>query len=130
MNPNLKPITILMADDDPDDRRLTKEAFALYLHHLEPTGILAVHVSNSYLNLAPVVAQGAAALGKQSRLISNGNNSDNDESSADWVLVADPSALARLRDGQEVGSPVAIRPDLRLWADDYSSLTQIIKTSR
>ena len=25
---NLKPITILMADDDPDDRQLTKEAFA------------------------------------------------------------------------------------------------------
>ena len=24
---NLKPITILMADDDPDDRQLTKEAF-------------------------------------------------------------------------------------------------------
>lgn len=25
--PNAKPITILMADDDPDDRQLTKEAF-------------------------------------------------------------------------------------------------------
>src|SRR5436305_14955522 len=25
---NAKPITILMADDDPDDRQLTKEAFA------------------------------------------------------------------------------------------------------
>ena len=25
--PNPKPITILMADDDPDDRQLTKEAF-------------------------------------------------------------------------------------------------------
>ena len=26
MNPNLKPITILMADDDPDDRLLTADA--------------------------------------------------------------------------------------------------------
>ena len=26
--PNVKPITILMADDDPDDRQMTKEAFA------------------------------------------------------------------------------------------------------
>jgi two-component system response regulator len=25
--PNVKPITILMADDDPDDRQLTREAF-------------------------------------------------------------------------------------------------------
>lgn len=27
MNKNPKPITILMADDDPDDRQMTKEAF-------------------------------------------------------------------------------------------------------
>lgn len=27
MKTNLKPITILMADDDPEDRQLTKEAF-------------------------------------------------------------------------------------------------------
>lgn len=27
MKPDLKPITILMADDDPEDRQLTKEAF-------------------------------------------------------------------------------------------------------
>src|SRR4051794_29531692 len=26
--PTTRPVTILMADDDPDDRRLTKEAFA------------------------------------------------------------------------------------------------------
>ena len=28
MNDKMKPITILMADDDPEDRQLTKEAFA------------------------------------------------------------------------------------------------------
>jgi CheY-like chemotaxis protein len=28
MNKSAKPITILMADDDPDDRQLTKDAFA------------------------------------------------------------------------------------------------------
>ncbi|HLJ15492.1 MAG TPA: fused MFS/spermidine synthase, partial [Bryobacteraceae bacterium] len=39
---------------------LTKEAFALYLRHLKPGGILAVHVSNQFLELAPVVQQLAA----------------------------------------------------------------------
>ena len=28
MNPNRQPITILVADDDPDDRLMTREAFA------------------------------------------------------------------------------------------------------
>ncbi len=36
---------------------LTKEAFGLYFRHLKPDGILAVHTSNTYLQLAPVVKQ-------------------------------------------------------------------------
>ena len=38
---------------------LTREAFEIYLKHLDPAGILAVHITNKYLNLAPVV-QGLA----------------------------------------------------------------------
>src|SRR6185295_11666659 len=66
---------------------LTKEAFAVYLRHLQPTGILAFHVSNSYLDLAPVVGQIASALGKSARLVSNKGNADNDETASDWVLI-------------------------------------------
>lgn len=109
---------------------LTKEAIALYLKHLEPSGILAFHVSNSYLNLAPVVRQLADYYGKQSRLLSNKGNAEEDETAADWVLVADPATFARLQGGSEIGKPVKDRPGLRLWTDDYSSLTQVLKTGR
>jgi hypothetical protein len=34
---------------------LTREAFELYLRHLQPSGIIAVHISNKYLDLQPVV---------------------------------------------------------------------------
>jgi hypothetical protein len=34
---------------------LTTEAFELYKQHLKPDGILAVHITNSYLDLYPVV---------------------------------------------------------------------------
>ena len=34
---------------------LTKEAMDLYFRHLRPDGILAVHISNRYLNLQPVL---------------------------------------------------------------------------
>ena len=78
---------------------LTKEAVALYLKHLRPSGILAFHVSNSYLNLAPVVRQLADFYGKQSRLVSNKGNAGEDETAADWVLVADPATFARLQGG-------------------------------
>ena len=39
---------------------LTREAFQMYLRHLKPDGVLAVHISNRYLDLKPVVAQGMA----------------------------------------------------------------------
>jgi hypothetical protein len=109
---------------------LTKEAVALYLRHLEPNGILAFHVSNSYLDLASVVQQLAGVFGKQSRLVNNSSNADDDQTAADWVLMADPATFARLRDGQEIGKPTPVRAGLRLWTDDYSSLTQVIKTGR
>src|SRR5437867_1373560 len=34
---------------------LTQEAFALYARHLKTNGIIAVHISNRYLNLDPVL---------------------------------------------------------------------------
>ena len=44
---------------------LTREAYKIYWQHLLPNGVLAVHVSNLYLSLAPGVALAAAADGKQ-----------------------------------------------------------------
>ena len=34
---------------------LTREAFAIYREHLAPGGVIAVHITNRYLYLAPVV---------------------------------------------------------------------------
>ena len=41
---------------------LTREAFEVYRRHLAPGGVLAVHVTNRYLDLKPVVRGAAAAL--------------------------------------------------------------------
>ena len=35
---------------------LTREAFEIYLRHMKPGGIIAVHISNRHLDLEPVVA--------------------------------------------------------------------------
>ena len=40
---------------------LTREAFDIYWRHLKPDGVLAVHISNQYLNLAPIVSLDAKA---------------------------------------------------------------------
>ncbi|MEI6674077.1 MAG: fused MFS/spermidine synthase [Verrucomicrobiota bacterium] len=42
---------------------LTREAFVIYQRHLKPNGIIAVHITNKYLNLAPVVEHLAKEFG-------------------------------------------------------------------
>ncbi len=44
---------------------MTREALALYRQHLLPTGVIAFHISNRYLNLAPVVKRLADDAGMQ-----------------------------------------------------------------
>ena len=41
---------------------LTREAFALYARKLKPGGVIAVHLSNRYLDLPPLVARVAGSL--------------------------------------------------------------------
>ena len=48
---------------------LTLEAFQLYYRHLKPNGIVAVHVTNRYIDLAPIVALAAAQSGKAARTL-------------------------------------------------------------
>ncbi|MFM8678166.1 MAG: spermidine synthase, partial [Alphaproteobacteria bacterium] len=68
---------------------LTEEAFATWLRHLREGGILAVHVSNKYLDLAPVVRLAAERAGWQARLVDDpGDEGDEVASASSWVLVA------------------------------------------
>ena len=74
---------------------LTREAFRLYWRHLKADGVLAVHVSNKYLALAPIVALAAAEEGKQAEMVSYGGNEVDEESSSDWVLVTSRARVLR-----------------------------------
>ena len=105
---------------------LTKEAFALYFRHLKPGGVLAVHVSNRYLALAPVVAADARTVGMEARVISSGSDESDDTSDAEWVLVSTRPAFFRSPLLKAATVPET-RPGLRAWTDDYSNLYSILK---
>jgi SAM-dependent methyltransferase len=106
---------------------LTAEAIQLYRRHLNPGGILAVHVSNLFLNLPPVVQEEAEHAGLASLLVSSKDDEDVGAYSSDWVLVtADKDFFAR-KEIADAGSPVAPLARLRLWTDDYNSLLPLLK---
>jgi hypothetical protein len=105
---------------------LTKEAMELYFHHLQPDGILAVHISNRYLNLQPVLAGETQALGKIARVIDTEDDEDTDVFGATWVLITSPATGFQ---GEELTNtaPLAPKVSVRLWTDDYSNLFKILK---
>jgi hypothetical protein len=63
---------------------LTREAMSLYLNHLKPEGVIAFHVSNDFLDLAPVVQQLASAFGENAILVRNHEDADDLILPADW----------------------------------------------
>jgi hypothetical protein len=125
------PYDIFLADAFSGDaipvHLLTREAFALYLQHLKPSGILALHVSNQYLTLAPVVAQLASAYGLTARLIHSPKDDAHLYAQADWVVM---SRDARFFAHPAIAGAATIiepRPGLRLWTDDYNNLLQVFR---
>jgi SAM-dependent methyltransferase len=105
---------------------LTLEAMLVYFRHLGPDGVLAVHISNRYLDLEPVLAGETRATGKVARLVDTDDDDTQDVFGATWVLITSPASGfrgAELKDSAEIES----KRTVRLWTDDYSNLFRILK---
>jgi len=106
---------------------LTREAFELYFRQLKPHGVLAVHVSNSYLNLGPVVAAAAKSLNKEAILIQNPDDHPKGIFASVWVLVGNPAGFEGQREVEAKGLMILPSSKDRLWTDDYSNLFDVLR---
>ena len=106
---------------------LTKEAFRLYLTHMRPEGILAVHVSNNYLDLAPVVAQLAWSEGLFARIVRSPKDDRHLYAQSEWVLMSSNAAFFERPEISGVAKTIEERPGARLWTDDYNNLLQVLR---
>jgi hypothetical protein len=104
---------------------LTREAFALYRDALREDGVLAVHVSNHYLDLPPIVRGLAAEQGRQVALIETEDDESRALDSSTWMLVTNNAALLASAE-PATQKP---EPDARslVWTDAFSSLLQVLK---
>lgn len=105
---------------------LTRESFALYLQHLNDDGTIAVHVSNRYLDLIPVVA----AISKEHQLEyiqieASDTGKTSATSASTWILVT--RKLDNLP--PDLVAQDAKKPDINLvlWTDDWSPLWPILR---
>ncbi|MEO6327049.1 MAG: fused MFS/spermidine synthase [Thermoanaerobaculia bacterium] len=106
---------------------LTLEAFALYQRHLAPGGLIAVHVSNKFLDLPPVVALAAKNRGLEARFVESPAQAESDIYEASWMLLAQDATFFDDPALQSSALPVVPPASLRTWTDDYSNLFSIIK---
>jgi len=104
---------------------LTNEAFELYFKHLRPGGVLAVHISNRYVDLVPVCARAAEHVGKPARVVHS--LSDGSFDTSVWVLVTANEALFEQPqfDGASM-HPARAHPSFEGWTDRYSSLWPLL----
>ncbi len=109
---------------------LTREAFAIYLKHLDPDGIIAVHISNRYLNLRPVVEGLARELGLGTVTVSEDNLKEGEwwVYRSTWVLVSRNHTLLtnpRVFDAADTADEDGTREIV--WTDDHASVFEILK---
>ena len=105
---------------------LTAEAFEIYRRHLKPDGVLAVHISNRFLDLEPVVLALAERFGMAAAVIDIDEEEREELSTSTWVLVtADREFLEcpAIQDAAAEPGPIVSR----LWTDDFSDLFNILK---
>jgi spermidine synthase len=110
---------------------LTREALQLYLSRLRPGGVIALHISNRFLHLEPVVAAVVATTGQRAL-----SKFEDQIPSADaargryqthWVVITtNEDRFAALR-GESGWRPLRNEAGVIAWTDDYSNLLNSIQ---
>ncbi|MBY9061857.1 hypothetical protein K7957_02795 [Sphingomonas yunnanensis] len=108
---------------------LTREAFAVYARVLAHNGVLAVHISNRFIDLGPVVAAAARGGGWRA-LILNHVPADGEEegTASSWiVLTRDPWTQALLAGDDGDWHVLRRRHGFAPWTDDYASILPLLR---
>jgi spermidine synthase len=106
---------------------LTREAFALYDLALAPDGILALHISNRYLDLQPVVYSAALERGWKLMMVVTSDNPATRAVASTWLLATRNLEFVDRMAG--IARPDDDRPKPRqvVWTDDFSSLLSVLR---
>jgi len=102
-----------------------------YFAIVNPHGILAVHISNRHVDLAPVVSAVAKDLGVVARIRRDGykdisvKEMQAGRAKSDWVILARaPADLGAVADDPRWVA-LSQRPDVTAWTDDFSNIFRV-----
>lgn len=128
-NPGPQRFDLLILDafsgDSPPAHLLTREAFELYLRHLAPDGLLAVHISNRYINFSPLMRAVQKEFNLAAVLIYDDGTTGLSAFETEWVILS-PS-YQNISDELRARDLFEENPEqVRIWTDDYSNLLPLL----
>jgi hypothetical protein len=129
-NQNLDLLVLdAFAGDSIPVHLLTEEAMRVYQRHLKPDGVMAFHISNSHLDLEPVVRALAGKCGLQAVLVPPSLVDPKDgKLPSVWMLLSANADFFRRPAIQQLLAFSSTPPRRQpiLWTDDYSSILPIL----
>ena len=107
---------------------LTDEAMDIYLDHLKPDGIIALHISNRYLDLKPVLVKVAQQKNLQFGLIADSRDEEPPYLfSSHWLLMSRERDVLDKYTFSEMPLESARYVDARVWTHQLSDLLDALQ---
>lgn len=107
---------------------LTREAFATYDRALAEGGLIVLHVSNRFFDLAPMVAAQAAEGGWRGLIRRHTEDVGTGQSPSVWIALSkDPEQIVRLRSERPGEWEELPPPAETAWTDNNASLLQLLR---
>lgn len=110
---------------------LTREALMIYSRHLRDDGVLAIHISNRFFDLRPIVIRLATEFGFQAAVVESRPNTEQSQFMAQWMLLSrnkefwSRPELQAAQQAQPVLAPTT--KSIPLWTDQFSNLIGVLK---
>ena len=106
---------------------LTREAMETYLRETAPDGVIALHVSNRFLNLAPLARELARAFNLRGGMVKDRPPPGGLYEDSDWILLSRTDKVLSAPDIASRLEPIAAQREVQLWTDDYTNLFQLLR---
>jgi hypothetical protein len=107
---------------------LTREALALYLQKLTPSGVILINVSNRHLDIEPVLAnlaQDAGLLGRIRYDPVTFEEFQGGKAASWWVVLTRNAPWLNSLSQDKNWLPLQKKPGVGLWTDDFTSVFSV-----
>lgn len=115
------------SDDSIPMHLLNLDAFRVYIKRLNTDGTLIVNISNSYLDLRPVIKKLADRLSLSYAIIRDDGRSTSAGAPSEWAILTRNEDLFNTNEFLSRKVDNSTIKDIPIWTDNYSNLLHVLR---